>query len=88
MLSKSVSKDSIYHFKNQIKKDSLNGNKVMLILLILLYLISTMFLITVRTAFEYSNVIFILRGIYIFGLIVVLFCLPSAFFSNTYKISA
>ncbi|EGR27982.1 hypothetical protein IMG5_185650 [Ichthyophthirius multifiliis] len=79
MIDKNVPNDSIYKFRNQTKKYSLHVNRIMIIFLILLYLISTMFLITVRSAFQYSSAIFIIRGIYIFALVIVLFTLSYSF---------
>ncbi len=57
----------------------------MMILLFLLYLISTMFLITVKSAFDYSDVIFVIRGVQIVGFVVVLFGLSFAHFNRNIK---
>lgn len=79
MVNDSVSSETMYRFKDMVKRDNLRGNRNMILLLILLYFMSTMILIAVREIIENIAIIFVLRGIFLGLLVLVFIIFPLSF---------
>lgn len=79
MVSDSVSSETMYRFKDMVKRDNLRGNRNMILLLILLYFMSTMILIAVREIIENVAIIFVLRAIFLGLLVFVFIIFPLSF---------
>ncbi|KAL4448656.1 hypothetical protein ABPG74_012745 [Tetrahymena malaccensis] len=85
MIKSSVSDETIFKFKDNIKKDNIKSNKIMVLLLILLYFMSTLILITVKDIIDNSSAIFVLRAIFCGALIIIVVIQPLAFNQQLYK---
>lgn len=69
-----------------VKRDNIYGNRIMILLLILVYFMSTVILITVREIIDNSTLLFILRAIFCGSLIIVFIFIPFAYSKLTYKL--
>ena len=86
MVNSSVSAETIYKYKDMVKRDNIYGNRIMILLLLLIYFMSTVILITIREIIDHSTLIFILRGIFLGALIVVFIFIPLAFAKMQFKL--
>lgn len=86
MVKSSVSEETIYKYKDMVKRDNIYGNRIMILLLILVYFMSTVILISVREIIDNSTITFILRAIFCGSLIVVFVFIPYAYSKTTYKL--
>lgn len=64
MVNSSVSEETIFKFKEMVKRDNVRSNRIMILLLTLLYFMSTLIMITVREIINKASLLFILRGIF------------------------
>ena len=85
MVKSSVSEETIYKYKDMVKRDNIYGNRIMILLLILVYFMSTVILITVREIIDNSTLIFILRAIFCGSQIIVFVFIPLAYSKAAYK---
>ncbi|EAS02708.2 adenylate/guanylate cyclase domain protein (macronuclear) [Tetrahymena thermophila SB210] len=85
MIKQSVSDETVFKFKDNIKKDNIKSNKIMVLLLILLYFMSTLILITVKDIIDNSSAIFVLRAIFCGALIIIVVIQPLAYSMQIYK---